>query len=121
MSSGETAGVAAPLRVHTSRRPTQRYPFPYFVDYFKHWFLANPAFGATRDDRYRLLFTGGLQIITTLDPELPGVAQDGRELGPGLPGDPDGAMTVIDPRTGYVRAMVGATRRLLAGHERPGG
>ena len=27
--------------------PTDRYRFPYFVDYFKQWFLANPAFGPT--------------------------------------------------------------------------
>ena len=37
-----------------------RYPYPYFVDYFKRWFLSNKAFGRTRDDRYRPLFTGGL-------------------------------------------------------------
>ena len=36
--------VAEPIELHpfTSR---QRYPFPYFVDYFKQWFLSNPAFG----------------------------------------------------------------------------
>ena len=52
--------------------PTERYRFPYFVDYFKEWFLANPAFGPTRQDRYKLLFTGGLRITTTLDPETQG-------------------------------------------------
>src|SRR6266550_6035768 len=49
-------------------RAELRYPYPYFVDYFKRWFLTNPAFGQTYDDRYRLLFTGGLRITTTLDP-----------------------------------------------------
>ena len=87
--------------------PTQRYPYPYFVDYFKEWFLSNPAFGETRQDRFKLLFTGGLQITTTLDPKLQGFAQTAVRSVLAYPGDPDGAMTVIDPRTGYVRAMVG--------------
>jgi penicillin-binding protein 1A len=87
---------------------TERYPFPYFVDYLKRWFLSNPAFGKTYDDRYRLLFTGGLRITTTLDPSI----QKGAEYAVGqilrYPGrDPDAAVTVLDPRTGYVRAMVG--------------
>ena len=86
---------------------TDRYPFPYFVDYFKEWFLGNPAFGQTRQDRYKLLFTGGLRITTTLDPRLQGYAEDAVHDVLAYPGDPDGAMTVIDPRTGYVRAMVG--------------
>jgi penicillin-binding protein 1A len=87
--------------------PTDRYRFPYFVDYFKEWFLSNQAFGPTRQDRYKLLFTGGLHITTTLDPTLQGYAETAvREL-LSYPSDPDGAMTVIDPRTGFVRAMVG--------------
>jgi penicillin-binding protein 1A len=86
---------------------TGRYPFPYFVDYFKDWFLANRAFGQTRQDRYKLLFTGGLQITTTLDPSLQGYAEDAVGSLLSSPTDPDAAMTVIDPRTGFVRAMVG--------------
>ncbi len=53
----------------------EHYRFPYFVDYFKEWFLANPAFGPTRQDRYKLLFTGGLQITTTLDPQMQDAAE----------------------------------------------
>ena len=84
-----------------------RYPYPYFVDYFKQWFLSNPAFGATYDDRYRLLFTGGLRITTTLDPAVQSAAQDAVSSVLAYPSDPDAAVTVLDPRTGYVRAMVG--------------
>ena len=98
--------VAEPIELHavTSR---DRYPFPYFVDYFKQWFLSNPAFGKTREDRYQLLFTGGLRITTTIDPHLQVAAQSAVRSVLSYPGDPSGAMTVIDPRTGYVRAMVG--------------
>jgi penicillin-binding protein 1A len=100
------AAVAEPLELHTSTS-LERYPYPYFVDYFKQWFLSNPAFGETREDRYRLLFTGGLRITTTLDPRMQAAAQSAVRSILAYPGDPAGAMTVIDPRTGYVRAMVG--------------
>ena len=87
--------------------PVQRYPYPYFVDYFKQWFLGNPAFGPTRDARAKLLFTGGLHITTTLEPDLQKYAQTAVRSVLAYPNDPSGAMTVLDPRTGYVRAMVG--------------
>ncbi|HET6712147.1 MAG TPA: transglycosylase domain-containing protein [Actinomycetota bacterium] len=100
------AAVREPIVLHRGE-PTDRYRFPYFVDYFKEWFLANPAFGATRQDRYKLLFTGGLRIATTLDPRTQELAEDSVRSVLESRGDPDGAMTVIDPRTGFVRAMVG--------------
>ncbi len=105
-SSQKDEAVAEPIELHafTSR---ERYPFPYFVDYFKQWFLSNPAFGKTREDRYQLLFTGGLRITTTIDPQFQRYAQSAVRSVLPYPGDPSGAMTVIDPRTGYVRAMVG--------------
>jgi penicillin-binding protein 1A len=88
-------------------RSEDRYPYPYFVDYFKRWFLSNPAFGHTYDERYRLLFTGGLRITTTLDPAIQAAAQDAVSSALPYPSDPDAAVTALDPRTGYVRAMVG--------------
>jgi penicillin-binding protein 1A len=97
-----------PIELYTTVTQ-ERYPFPYFVDYFKQWFLSNPAFGATREDRYRVLFTGGLRITTTLDPDYQRWAQTAVHSVLAYPGDPSGALTAIDPRTGYVRAMVGGT------------
>src|SRR4029453_2198330 len=83
------------------------YAAPLFVDYVKEWFLSNPHFGETPQDRYDLLFEGGLKIVTTVDLRLQRAAE--RSIGSVLtePGDPYGALTAIDPRTGYVRAMVG--------------
>ncbi len=95
-----------PLGLHPSAGD-ERYPFPYFVDYFKRWFLGNPAFGSTRDDRYRLLFTGGLRIESTLDPALQRDAEAAVNQVLVYPQDPDAAMTVLDPRSGFVKAMVG--------------
>ena len=73
----------------------------------KEWFLSNPRFGETPQDRYDLLFEGGLKIVTTVDLRLQRAAE--RAVGSVLtePGDPYGALTAIDPRTGYVQAMVG--------------
>jgi penicillin-binding protein 1A len=90
-------------------RVEEEYPFPYFVDYVKRWFAANPAFGETEDERFRLLFTGGLRITTTIDPELQHHAERAVHSVLAYPSDPEGAMTVLDPRTGFVRAMVGGT------------
>ena len=109
ISRGErTRAVREPMRVHHNPvGQTDRYRYPYFVDYFKRWFLANPAFGRTRGDRERLLFTGGLHVVTTIDPNLQASAQTAVRSVLAYPGDPAGALTAIDPRTGYVRAMVG--------------
>jgi penicillin-binding protein 1A len=88
-----------------------RYDYPYFVDYLKEWFLTNPAFGDTREDRYRLLFTGGLQIHTTLQPAVQSAAQRAVDSVLSYPDDPSAAVTVVDPRNGFVLAMVGGDQR----------
>ncbi len=100
--------LAEPLEVrHNTGAGQERYPYPYFIDYFKRWFLSNPTFGASYADRKKLLFTGGLRITTTLDPALQRAAQSAvRSILP-YRSDPDAALTSLDPRTGYVRAMVG--------------
>jgi penicillin-binding protein 1A len=85
----------------------QPYLAPYFVDYFKEWFLSNPRFGETSEDRYNLLFGGGLRIVTTIDPRLQAAAERAVRYVLPYPSDPFAALTAIDPRNGYVRAMVG--------------
>ena len=69
--------------------------------------LANPAFGETAPGPLQAPVHGGLRITTTLDPRTQELAEDAVRSVLAYPGDPDGAMTVIDPRTGFVRAMVG--------------
>lgn len=85
----------------------ERYIAPYFVDHVKRWFLNNPRFGDTYTQRYNLLFKGGLRIYTTLDPSLQRSAEEAISDVLAYPTDPYGAMTVIDPRTGHIKAMVG--------------
>jgi penicillin-binding protein 1A len=83
------------------------YLAPYFVDYFKEWFLSNPRFGETPQERYNLLFEGGLQIVTSLDLDMQGAAERAVASVLTEPTDPYAALTAIEPNTGYVRAMVG--------------
>jgi penicillin-binding protein 1A len=84
-----------------------RYPAPYFVQFVKDWFISNPAFGATRSERESLLYQGGLRIYTSLRPRLQRMAEDAVHSVLVYRNDPYGAMTVIDPQTGEIKAMVG--------------
>ena len=115
--------ITAAQRRHARRQPIRlhqvaalgRYAYPYFVDYLKEWFLSNRAFGETREDRYRLLFTGGLRIHTTLQPAVQEASQRAVDSVLSYPDDPSAAVTVLDPRRGFVLAMVGGDQqRLLA-------
>jgi penicillin-binding protein 1A len=100
------SAVERPLHLHI-QQSAQHYLAPYFVDYFKQWFLTNPRFGKTVQDRYNLLFEGGLRIQTTLVPRLQEQAERAVHSILIYRSDPYAAMTVIDPRTGYIKAMVG--------------
>jgi penicillin-binding protein 1A len=99
------ATLASGLGLHLHTR--QRYRAPYFVQYVKQWMFSNPAFGVTRADRENLLYRGGLRIFTTLRPWLQEDAESAVKEILIYPTDPYAAMTVIDPRTGEIVAMVG--------------
>jgi penicillin-binding protein 1A len=100
-----------PLELQRRREEVTRHAYPYFVDYFRRWFLGNRAFGQTRADRYRLLYTGGLRITSTVDTGIQRAAEETVRAILSYPDDPDAAVTVLDPRTGFVRAMVGGKDR----------
>jgi penicillin-binding protein 1C len=102
---------AAPLTFAPARPPPER--SPHWVNYIQD--LARAKFGP------EVLFTGGLQIRTTIDPGV-------QELGEQIVGRNDAvrrlahannmAMVVIEPKTGQVLAMVGSTdfdNRSIAG------
>ena len=93
------------------------FPAGHFVSEVREWFLDNPEFGTTRAERAELLYGGGLRIYTTLDLNTQAQAEAaiaGRLPNPGFEGDPndgshdpDAALVTIEPRSGYVKAMVG--------------
>ena len=98
---------ALPVHLRLTRGTEQHYLAPYFVDYVKDWFLSNPRFGKSVQERYDLLFKGGLRIATTIEPRFQQQAETAIHSILLYQNDPYAAMTAIDPRTGYIVAMVG--------------
>ncbi len=80
-----------------------------FVEYVKQRLLENPALGATREERTRTLFEGGLQIHTTLDLEAERAAERAVRDVLDREGDPSAALASVEPATGAIRAMTGGT------------
>jgi membrane peptidoglycan carboxypeptidase len=80
---------------------------PFFCSYVEEMFLDDPTYGATRDDRRRLLNGGGLTIRTTLEMDDQRAAQDAIEahLPTGDPSNRVAALAMIEPGTGNVTAM----------------
>jgi penicillin-binding protein 1A len=103
----QVRAAESPVGLRLPPREETHYAAPYFVDYVKEWFLSNPRFGDTPQERYDLLFEGGLRIVTTLDLGMQRAAEHAVSSVLTEDSDPYGALTSIDPRTGYVRAMVG--------------
>jgi penicillin-binding protein 1A len=100
------AARAEPLAL-VATEDRARYPAPHFVERVKQFILDDPRFGATRGERLALLFGGGLRITTTVDLRLQAIAEESvARVRPPEPG-PDAALVSLDPRTGYVRALVG--------------
>jgi 1A family penicillin-binding protein len=80
--------------------------YPYFTDEVRRRLLENPALGATPEERFERLTGGGLEIHTTLDPQVQAAAE--AAVFSVVPEEgPSGALVAIDPRDGRVVALVG--------------
>ncbi len=75
------------------------YSAPYFVAHVKK--LLQDEYGTS------LVFKGGLTVYTTLDTTLNTYAEQAVRGILDRPEDPDCALVAIDPRNGYVKALVG--------------
>ncbi len=83
-------------------------PSDYFAEHVKQVLLDSDWLGDTAQERYQMLFKGGLHIHTTLDSNAQQLAQD--TVANILPDDPRGftaALVSVEPGTGAVRALVG--------------
>ena len=103
---GEQAARAAMAEPPAIAPPKQRtINEPHVVEAIKQEFFANPAFGETRDDRIQLLFSGGLEIRSTLDLGMQRLAE--QVVAEHLPdGDgPTAAIAAVEPGTGRVFAL----------------
>jgi len=97
--------AGAKLRLSKRRSPAQRPPTqPHVVEAVKREFLALPELGATRRQRTRLLYAGGVQITTSVRPRWQRAAAEAvRRYTDGIV--PDGALAAVDPRNGRVLAL----------------
>jgi penicillin-binding protein 1A len=98
--------AAAEPVVLAERGAADRMRFPYFTDEVRRELLANPALGDTPEERWHLISTGGLRVHTTLDPAVQRAAEDA--IGSFIDDSgPSAALVAVDPRNGYVLAIVG--------------
>src|SRR4051794_40574849 len=92
---------------------------PYFFDYVEDKLIQRYGFNTVR--------RGGLQVYTTIDPELQRVGLEAMRSTLPYSTDPAAALVSIDPRNGWIRAMVNSSHyeqsqfNLAAqGHRQPG-
>jgi penicillin-binding protein 1A len=95
--------VRRPLAVAASS-PQRTVRQRHVVDAVERELVQSKAFGATRRDRERLLYYGGLRITTTLDLQMQRAAA--RVIRAHLPaGAPTAAIATVDPATGNIKAI----------------
>lgn len=99
-----TAEAAADARADRPKLTEQKkgqevFQFPWFVDAVSRYLIKQYGEEA--------VFTGGLEITTTLDPAMQRAAEDVLRKTLNSPDDPYAALASIDPKTGYVKALVG--------------
>jgi penicillin-binding protein 1A len=88
-----------PIITQRPREETEEGFAPYFVEYVKQILIEK--YGVER------VFEGGFEIYTTLDPEMQIAAKNAIEEILFDPEDPSSALVAMDPRNGYIKAMVG--------------
>jgi penicillin-binding protein 1A len=74
---------------------------PYFFDYVENRLIEEYGVNAVR--------RGGLEVHTTIDPELQQVGLEAVRSALPYSTDPSSALVSIDPRTGWIRAMVSSS------------
>jgi len=93
-SDSRDQALAQELNLGRREREAEENRAPYFVEYIKQDLLRQLG----RDK----LFAGGLRIYTTLDLGVQQIAQTAL-----IASEQQGAVVVLDPRSGYIKALVG--------------
>ncbi|MFC8598247.1 transglycosylase domain-containing protein [Isoptericola sp. NPDC057191] len=79
----------------------------FFCDYVTKEIVTNPVFGKTKAERQQLLYRGGLEIHTTLDPKKQKAAS--KSVSEAVPADDSSglqsAIASVEPGTGKILAM----------------
>jgi len=88
--------------------PSRAVTRTYYTEAVRDYLLnRSTILGDNYQDRYNLLFRGGLRIHTTLSPPLQQLAEEAREVLPNTDEGFDASIVSLDSRTGAIRAMVG--------------
>jgi penicillin-binding protein 1A len=108
VSEDQRAAAAVEPLLPSAAPPGEHYPAPYFIERVKRFVLDDTRFGETPAIRRNLLFAGGLRIETTLDLKAQDLAEKAMATVLSKPErDPASALVSMEPRTGFVRALVG--------------
>jgi penicillin-binding protein 1A len=114
----ERAAIASSLRVDLDESYFEHRE-PYFFDYVEDRLL--DTYGVDKVRR------GGLEVHTTIDPELQEVGLEAMRSSLPYSTDPSAALVSIDPRNGHIRAMVSSSfyedskfNLAAQGHRQPG-
>ncbi|WP_083508690.1 transglycosylase domain-containing protein [Arthrobacter alpinus] len=104
------AAIKTPLDLHVTESAqgcAAAANAPYFCDYVQQLILNDTAFGATVEERTKILYQGGLTIQTTLDPALQKVAQEqaAATMSATDPLQRGASIVSVEPGTGKVLTM----------------
>ncbi|WP_341721314.1 transglycosylase domain-containing protein [Micromonospora sp. FIMYZ51] len=77
----------------------------FFCDYLRRWWLAQPEFGDTAEEREQALRRGGYTVVTTLDPQVQKTAQQQATSVYGYDNPRALPIAAVEPGTGRVLAM----------------
>ncbi|MFG2100851.1 transglycosylase domain-containing protein [Micromonospora echinaurantiaca] len=77
----------------------------FFCDYLRQWWLSQPEFGATVEEREQALRRGGYTVVTSLDPQVQATAQREATKIYGYGNKRAVPIAAVEPGTGRVLAM----------------
>ncbi|WP_258378344.1 transglycosylase domain-containing protein, partial [Micromonospora endophytica] len=77
----------------------------FFCDYLRRWWIAQPEFGDTVEEREQALRRGGYTVVTTLDPQIQATAQQQATDIYGYDNKRAVPIAAVEPGTGRVLAM----------------
>jgi len=101
MASTEEVAAARAARPKVQPPPNVVGRFPFFLDYVRVYLLDVKHYPPD------VVYRGGLRIETTVDPDLQESAEKIAANTLNRPTDPEASIVAVEPKTGYVRALVG--------------
>jgi membrane peptidoglycan carboxypeptidase len=106
------AAKQQPIRLKVTSPPNDCVSVPgktsdwgFFCDFFRSWWLSEPAFGGSPTERESQLRRGGYRIVTSLDPQLQASAQKHVLEKVPVTGRYAHGLVAVQPGTGRVKAM----------------